>query len=161
MIGLWLSKQGSICPLTGQPLVEAQLKADDKVKQEVKAWQKHNTLQSKRSATASATGNNSTKGKAIVATGVRGKQQQRRGSSSPSSSGRGAKTSADTSNSDRLLARPAVAVTHGLGDNDLETTAPAKDGNKGRRGSGRSGSGEDGDGRESKNVDDEDDIYNF
>lgn len=32
MIGLWLSKQGSICPLTGQPLVEGELKADEKVK---------------------------------------------------------------------------------------------------------------------------------
>lgn len=51
MIGLWLSKQGSICPLTGQPLVEAELKPDDKARAEAKAWNK-DLLASKRQQAA-------------------------------------------------------------------------------------------------------------
>ncbi|CAM9694928.1 unnamed protein product, partial [Ectocarpus sp. 8 AP-2014] len=56
MIGLWLSKQGSICPLTGQPLVEAELKADGKAKAEAKAWNDDLLAQKKHSATAASAG---------------------------------------------------------------------------------------------------------
>eukprot|EP00903_Cladosiphon_okamuranus_P011682 g10988.t1 len=50
MIGLWLSKQGSICPLTGQPLVEAELKPDDKAKAEARAWNKDMLAKRKQEA---------------------------------------------------------------------------------------------------------------
>ncbi|CAM9101157.1 unnamed protein product, partial [Scytosiphon promiscuus] len=52
MIALWLSKQGSICPLTGQPLVEAELKADDDVKAEAKAWTQAQLANKKRTGTS-------------------------------------------------------------------------------------------------------------
>ena len=37
-IELWLSRNGSVCPLSGEPLVAADLAADDKLRRKIKLW---------------------------------------------------------------------------------------------------------------------------
>ncbi|CAM9511676.1 unnamed protein product [Ectocarpus sp. 13 AM-2016] len=126
MIGLWLSKQGSICPLTGQPLVEAELKADGKAKAEAKAWNDGLVAQKKRSATATSAGRGGPSS-AAAANGGRSK----------TSGGReGEGQMAKESSTVRGKADAAAAVgAEGRGSSsggerngaDLETPAPAKD----------------------------------
>lgn len=86
MISLWLSKQGSICPLTGQPLVSAELRSDDKAKMEVQEWYKGLLLEKQKKAAASSGGN-----KPAVETDRKGKQSSSYtrggGEGSPSSRG--------------------------------------------------------------------------
>lgn len=144
MIQLWLSKQGSICPLSGQPLVEAELTPDEKVQEEVKAWQKE-LLQKK----TSSLGKNSTgKSKAKPTVGGRegGKHQQ--------------ELTGSSSNSPSLRTRPIdeAAKLSLEGRSDTEAISGVED-DKGCPESVRRDSG--GNGRECKGTVDEDDLYDF
>jgi len=51
VIRAWFAKNGSVCPLTGQPLVESELEADEALKTRVTNWEvsravEHNALAS-------------------------------------------------------------------------------------------------------------------
>lgn len=91
MISLWLSKQGSICPLTGQPLVSAELRGDDKAKMEVQEWYKGLLLEKQKKAAASSGDNNRAINKPTVETDKNGKQSSSytRGGNGESPSSRG------------------------------------------------------------------------
>ncbi len=164
MIGLWLSKQGSICPLTGQPLVEAELKADDKARAEAKAWSK-DTMARKTQASAGGGGAGATGaggrrskhaegrgggGTAAGAAGGAGGEggeagKQLAGGSTPSpSSGRGAEPPA-AKDSPSSAPSSGRATTGRGGGHDED--APAKSASKERR--------------DSKGADNDDDIYEF
>lgn len=73
MIALWLSKQGSICPLTGQPLVETELQPDEEIAAEIRAWHK-NLMQQKKSASAGSHKNSKARSTATVERNERGRQ---------------------------------------------------------------------------------------
>ena len=59
MIALWISKQGSICPLTGQPLVQAELMPDHKAKEQIRVWHKDHMQRKSSTVTHSSVGSSS------------------------------------------------------------------------------------------------------
>lgn len=151
MIGLWLSKQGSICPLTGQPLVEAELKADGKAKAEAKAWNDGLLAQKKHSATAASAGRGGPSS-AAAANGGRSKTSGGR-----AGEGQMAKESSTVrGKADAAAAVGAEGRSSSSGGErngaDLETPAPAK-GASAAAGRERRGS------KEAENNGD--DIYDF
>ncbi|CAB1097818.1 unnamed protein product [Ectocarpus sp. CCAP 1310/34] len=126
MIRLWLSKQGSICPLTGQPLVEAELKADGKAKAEAKAWNDGLLAQKKHSATVASVGRGGPSS-AAAANGGRIKT-----SGGTAGEGQMAKESSTVrGKADAAAAVGAEGRSSSSGGErngaDLETPAPAKD----------------------------------
>lgn len=166
MISLWLSKQGSICPLTGQPLVSAELRSDDKAKMEVLEWYRGLFLAKRKKAEASSgaartgsgtgSGSNRATNKPAVATDGEGKQ-----STSYNRGCDGRSPSSWTSNN------AEVSLSRGDGRRDalgaLDAKAPPKD-DKEREGSSDGGGG----GGHSvsfggrKEVDDDEDgLYEF
>lgn len=139
MIGLWLSKQGSICPLTGQPLVEAELTTDGEAKAEAKAWNKD--LLAKRKQAAAGGGG------AISTAGSRTKEARGRGGPGSAPGGQAGKQQAGPStakaSSPSSSSRPTGADTGTTAgrsrSNDADrlgaVAAPAKGASGERRGS--------------------------
>lgn len=136
MIGLWLSKQGSICPLTGQPLVEAELRADDKAKAEAKAWSKDLLAKRKQAAAAGAGRAKEARGRGREEPGDQTGKQQQTGLSM-------AKASA---------ADPAATLGRSRGGDDADRIGAGAAPSKGAASE---------EGRGSKEGDSNDDIYDF
>ena len=161
MIALWLSKQGSICPLTGQPLVAAELRSDDKVKAEVQTW--YRSLQEQRKAPSgaprTAAAGKQTK-KPTVETACENQRQPEGVGNKEASTSSWDGVRSPLSPTINIDSRSARACPDAL--DTLDATAPPKDdreleGAKGGDGHGPRGS------CESKVIDDDDDdgLYEF
>ncbi|CAN0521238.1 unnamed protein product [Ectocarpus sp. 12 AP-2014] len=158
MIGLWLSKQGSICPLTGQPLVEAELKADGKTKAEAKAWNDGLLAQKKRSATAASAGRGGPPSAAAANVGRSKISGGREGEGQMAKESLAVRGKADAAAAVGAEGRSSSSSSSSGGERNgagLETPAPAKDAAAVAAAAGRERRGS----KEAENNGD--DIYDF